>query len=123
MGLFSPLSKWDVAEMFENCPPVFSPVAIIDDMLAGVGWSMKEYLGMSNSTTPYLPPLPNGHRLFVHDLRGVAVRSAVAMGKEGDAVVLYSPFPPFIVPSSRSFQGRGSHLVCVVLTGDCWEGP
>ncbi|CAL5351691.1 unnamed protein product [Camellia sinensis] len=33
-------------------------------------------------------PLPNGHKLFFHDIRWVAVRAAVAMGEEGDMVLL-----------------------------------
>lgn len=59
---------------------------IIDDMLAGVGWTMEEYL--ASVAKGYVPPLPNRHRLYVHDCRGVAVRAAVAMGEEGDAVVI-----------------------------------
>lgn len=58
---------------------------ILDDMLAGIGWSMQEYL--KHGENDYYPPLPNGHRLFLHDIRRVAVRCAVAMGEEGDMVV------------------------------------
>jgi len=54
-------------------------------MLAGVGWSMEEYVKWGDED--YYPPLPNGHRLFVYDIRSIAVRAAVAMGEEGDAVV------------------------------------
>ncbi len=60
-------------------------VDILDDMLAGVGWSMEEYVKWGHDD--YYPPLPNGHRLFVYDIRSIAVRAAVAMGEEGDAVV------------------------------------
>lgn len=63
------------------------PVDILDDMLAGVGWTMQEYLKYGEND--YYPPLPNGHRLFLHDIRRVAVRAAVAMGEEGDVVVSY----------------------------------
>ena len=60
-------------------------------MLAGVGWSMQEYL--KHGENDYYPPLPNGHRLFLHDIRRVAVRCAVAMGEEGDMVVsVYAHF-------------------------------
>lgn len=59
---------------------------IIDDMLAGVGWSIEEYCEWGEKF--YYPPLPNGHRLFVYDIRCIAVRAAVAMGEEGDAVVI-----------------------------------
>lgn len=62
-----------------------SPVDILDDMLAGVGWTMQDYL--KHGENDYYPPLPNGHRLFLHDIRRVAVRAAVAMGEEGDVVV------------------------------------
>ncbi|XP_057416368.1 UDP-N-acetylmuramoyl-L-alanyl-D-glutamate--2,6-diaminopimelate ligase MurE homolog, chloroplastic [Lotus japonicus] len=62
------------------------PLDILDDMLAGVGWTMQEYLKYGEND--YYPPLPNGHRLFLHDIRRVAVRAAVAMGEEGDVVVI-----------------------------------
>jgi hypothetical protein len=60
-------------------------VDILDDMLAGVGWTMQDYL--KHGENDYYPPLKNGHRLFLHDIRTVAVRGAVAMGEEGDIVV------------------------------------
>ncbi|KAG0486189.1 hypothetical protein HPP92_008284 [Vanilla planifolia] len=59
-------------------------VDILDDMLAGVGWSMQDYLKFGEND--YYPSLPNGHRLFLHDIRRVAVRAAVAMGEEADIV-------------------------------------
>ncbi|KVH95429.1 Mur ligase, central [Cynara cardunculus var. scolymus] len=62
------------------------PVDILDDMLAGIGWTMQDYL--KHQENDYHPPLPNGHRVFLHDIRRVAVRSAVAMGEEGDVVVV-----------------------------------
>lgn len=60
---------------------------ILDDMLAGVGWTMQDYL--KYGANDYYPPLSNGHRLFLHDIRRVAVRAAVAMGEEGDIVVSF----------------------------------
>lgn len=60
-------------------------VDILDDMLAGVGWSMDEYC--KSGEEDYYSPLPNGNRLFVYDIRTIAVRAGVAMGEEGDAVV------------------------------------
>lgn len=69
-------------------------VDILDDMLAGVGWSMQDYLKYGEND--YYPPLPNGHRLFLHDIRRVAVRAAVAMGEEGDIVVSALLFHPYI---------------------------
>lgn len=65
----------------------YSAVDILDDMLAGVGWTMEEYL--KYGANDYYPPLPNGHRLFLHDIRRVAVRAAVAMGEQGDVVVSF----------------------------------
>lgn len=62
-----------------------STVDILDDMLAGIGWTMQDYL--KHQADDYHPPLPNGHRVFLHDIRRVAVRSAVAMGEDGDIVV------------------------------------
>lgn len=46
---------------------------------------MQDYLKYGEND--YYPPLPNGHRLFLHDIRRVAVRAAVAMGEEGDMIV------------------------------------
>ncbi|KAL6177271.1 hypothetical protein ACLB2K_048797 [Fragaria x ananassa] len=63
-----------------------SSVDILDDMLSGIGWTMQEYL--KHGEHDYYPPLPNGHRIFLHDIRRVAVRCAVAMGEEGDMVVV-----------------------------------
>lgn len=60
-------------------------VNILDDMLAGVGWTMHDYVHYCKND--YYPPLPNGHRLFVHDNRRVAVRAAIAMAEKGDIVV------------------------------------
>lgn len=60
-------------------------VDILDDMLAGIGWTMQDYF--KHQENDYHPPLKNGHRVFLHDIRRVAVRSAVAMGEEGDVVV------------------------------------
>lgn len=48
---------------------------------------MEEYL--KYGANDYYPPLPNGHRLFLHDIRRVAVRAAVAMGEQGDVVVSF----------------------------------
>lgn len=83
-------------QSLELMPVYFiSPVDILDDMLAGVGWTMQEYLKYGEND--YYPPLPNGHRLFLHDIRRVAVRCAVAMGEEGDMVV------SFCIPLCFSF--------------------
>eukprot|EP00850_Spirogloea_muscicola_P011763 SM000074S21673 [mRNA] locus=s74:214947:219012:- [translate_table: standard] len=78
--------KSDICIFTSDNPRDEDPLDILDDMLAGVGWTMEEYLKMGEED--YYPPLPNGHRLFVYDIRSIAVRAAVAMGEEGDAVVV-----------------------------------
>ncbi|XWS38352.1 hypothetical protein CRYUN_Cryun19dG0123900 [Craigia yunnanensis] len=60
------------------------PLDFLDDMLAGVGWTMQDYLKYGEND--YYLPFPNGQRLFLHDIRRVAVRCAVAMCGEGDVV-------------------------------------
>ncbi|XP_061348678.1 UDP-N-acetylmuramoyl-L-alanyl-D-glutamate--2,6-diaminopimelate ligase MurE homolog, chloroplastic [Gastrolobium bilobum] len=78
--------KSEVTMLTSDNPKNEDPLDILDDMLAGVGWTMQEYLKYGEND--YYPPLPNGHRLFLHDIRRVAVRAAVAMGEEGDVVVV-----------------------------------
>ncbi|KAK7318224.1 hypothetical protein RJT34_02923 [Clitoria ternatea] len=78
--------KSEVTMLTSDNPKNEDPLDILDDMLAGVGWSMQDYLKYGEND--YYPPLPNGHRLFLHDVRRVAVRAAVAMGEEGDVVVV-----------------------------------
>ncbi|GMH09390.1 hypothetical protein Nepgr_011231 [Nepenthes gracilis] len=79
-------NKSDVTMLTSDNPGNEDPLDILDDMLAGVGWTMQDYLKYGEND--YYPPLPNGHRLFLHDIRRVAVRAAVAMGEEGDMVVV-----------------------------------
>lgn len=78
--------KSDITILTSDNPKSEDPLDILDDMLAGVGWTMQDYLKYGEND--YYPPLPNGHRLFLHDIRLVAVRCAVAMGEEGDMVVV-----------------------------------
>ncbi|CAH9137398.1 unnamed protein product [Cuscuta epithymum] len=78
--------KSDITILTSDNPKNEDPLDILDDMLAGVGWSMQDYLKYGEND--YYPPLPNGHRLFLHDIRSVAVRCAVAMGEDGDMVVV-----------------------------------
>lgn len=78
--------KSDITILTSDNPKNEDPLDILDDMLAGVGWTMQDYLKYGEND--YYPPLSNGHRLFLHDIRLVAVRCAVAMGEEGDMVVV-----------------------------------
>lgn len=78
--------KSDVVMLTSDNPANEDPLDILDDMLVGIGWTMEEYL--KYGANDYYPPLPNGHRLFLHDIRRVAVRAAVAMGEQGDVVVI-----------------------------------
>lgn len=78
--------KSDITILTSDNPKNEDPLDILDDMLAGVGWTMQDYLKYGEND--YYPPLHNGHRLFLHDIRLVAVRCAVAMGEEGDMVVV-----------------------------------
>ncbi|XP_004300798.1 PREDICTED: uncharacterized protein LOC101311382 [Fragaria vesca subsp. vesca] len=78
--------KSDVTILTSDNPKNEDPLDILDDMLSGIGWTMQEYL--KHGEHDYYPPLPNGHRIFLHDIRRVAVRCAVAMGEEGDVVVV-----------------------------------
>ncbi|KAI5056527.1 hypothetical protein GOP47_0028345 [Adiantum capillus-veneris] len=78
--------KSEVSILTSDNPRTEDPLYILDDMLAGIGWTMKEYL--QHGDRDYYPPLKNGNRLFLFHHRGIAVRAAVAMGEEGDAVII-----------------------------------
>lgn len=86
---------------------------ILDDMLAGIGWTMQDYLKYGEND--YYPPLSNGHRVFVHDIRRVAVRCAVAMGEEGDMVVSSSS-PGFILCLSFMYKHHKFDSLMVTLS-------
>ncbi|CAL5426776.1 unnamed protein product [Camellia sinensis] len=60
-------------------------------------------------------PLPNGHKLFFHDIRWVAVRAAVAMGEEGDMVLLvtvkeFGMYGKWKMGDEINSRGRGDAL-------------
>ncbi|XP_028075333.1 UDP-N-acetylmuramoyl-L-alanyl-D-glutamate--2,6-diaminopimelate ligase MurE homolog, chloroplastic-like isoform X3 [Camellia sinensis] len=63
--------KSDVRILTSDNPMNEDPLDILDDMLAGVGWTMQAYL--KHGENDYYPPLPNGHKLFLHDIRRVAL--------------------------------------------------
>ncbi|XP_073012708.1 UDP-N-acetylmuramoyl-L-alanyl-D-glutamate--2,6-diaminopimelate ligase MurE homolog, chloroplastic-like [Typha latifolia] len=80
------VDKSEVVILTSDNPKTENPLDILDDMLAGVGWTMHDYVQYCKNNR--YPSLANAHRLFVHDNRRVAIRAAVAMAKEGDVVVV-----------------------------------
>ncbi|XP_020581132.1 uncharacterized protein LOC110025164 [Phalaenopsis equestris] len=78
--------KSDLVILTSDNPRNEDPMDILDDMLDGVGWTINDYLQIGESDC--YPPLPNNHRIFVHENRRVALRAAIAMGKEKDIVVV-----------------------------------
>ncbi|XP_038971299.1 UDP-N-acetylmuramoyl-L-alanyl-D-glutamate--2,6-diaminopimelate ligase MurE homolog, chloroplastic-like [Phoenix dactylifera] len=78
--------KSDVVILTSDNPRNEDPLDILDDMLMGVGWTMQDYLQHGGNNGH--PMLPNGHKLFVHDIRRVALQAAAAMGEEGDIIVV-----------------------------------
>ncbi|CAL5424482.1 unnamed protein product [Camellia sinensis] len=51
-------------------------------------WNHKTIQILKHGENDCYQPLPNGHKLFFHDIRWAAIRAAVAMGEEGDMVLL-----------------------------------
>ncbi|KAG1362635.1 UDP-N-acetylmuramoyl-L-alanyl-D-glutamate--2,6-diaminopimelate ligase MurE, chloroplastic-like [Cocos nucifera] len=78
--------KSDVIILTSGNPKSENQFNIFDDMLAGIGLTLQDYLQYGEKFL--YPVLPNGCRLFLHDNRRVAIRAAVAMGKEGDMIFL-----------------------------------
>ncbi|XP_008775670.2 UDP-N-acetylmuramoyl-L-alanyl-D-glutamate--2,6-diaminopimelate ligase MurE homolog, chloroplastic-like [Phoenix dactylifera] len=76
--------KSDVIILTSGNPKSENQFNIFDDMLAGIGLTLQDYLQYDENFL--YPVLPNGCRLFLHDIRRVAIRAAVAMGKEGDMI-------------------------------------
>ncbi|KAI0489306.1 hypothetical protein KFK09_029148 [Dendrobium nobile] len=78
--------KSDLVILTSDNPRNEDPMDILDDMLDGVGWTINDYLQVGESDC--YPPLPNYHKIFVHENRRVALRAAIAMGKAEDIVVV-----------------------------------
>ncbi|XP_073101830.1 UDP-N-acetylmuramoyl-L-alanyl-D-glutamate--2,6-diaminopimelate ligase MurE homolog, chloroplastic isoform X2 [Elaeis guineensis] len=76
--------KSDVIILTSGNPKSENQFNIFDDMLAGIGLTLQDYLQYGENFL--YPVLPNGCRLLLHDIRRVAIRAAVAMGREGDMI-------------------------------------
>ncbi|KAG0460556.1 hypothetical protein HPP92_020853 [Vanilla planifolia] len=76
----------EVVFLTSDNPKTENTLNIFNDMLAGFGLTVQDYV--RHSGKELFMCLPNGHKLFVHHLRKVAVHAAIAMAEEGDAVVV-----------------------------------
>ncbi|XP_020079835.1 uncharacterized protein LOC109703582 isoform X1 [Ananas comosus] len=79
-------NKSDVVILTSDNPRNEDPLNILEGMLAGVGWTIQDYVQLTHDKN--YAQLNNGCQLLVHDLRRVALQAAIAMGKEGDIIVV-----------------------------------
>ncbi|MQM06446.1 hypothetical protein Taro_039270 [Colocasia esculenta] len=78
--------KSNIVILTSDNPRTEDPFGILDDMLAGVGWSMRDYL--QHSENDHYLTLPSGCRLFLQERRKLAIQAAIGMGEEGDIIVI-----------------------------------
>ncbi|XP_020249795.1 uncharacterized protein LOC109827241 isoform X2 [Asparagus officinalis] len=104
--------KSEVVILTTGNPKSENQKEIFDDMLAGVGWTMNDYLQYGDNGR--YPVLPNGHRLLLHDIRRVAIRAAIAMGKEGDIIFV-------LARGHESYQIRGDKKTYIDDREECRE--
>ncbi|PKA59385.1 hypothetical protein AXF42_Ash001479 [Apostasia shenzhenica] len=67
-------------------PKSENPFNILNDMLSALGWTVQDYIRCCGED--FFLSLPNGHKLFVHDSRRLAVWAAITMAEEDDVVVV-----------------------------------
>ena len=89
---------------------------ILDDMLAGVGYTMEEFCSLHGGSNSH-QKLPNGCSLSVNGDRRLALRAAFAMGKEGDAIVTLILVLLHSILKSHTFSCLSDAAGC------CWQRP